>query len=161
MHMVFGAVDKVAALLGATKPLHWLTIDSNSSIVDLYEVGGRTYTLDIHPSKKERASETRVPVREMLSIRRTDTDVIVTEVTDSAVKHQVVIAYVAERPKGVIEIATGEHKHCSEPMIRVRPPGSSHAESGFRQWHAVSVSSCSSAATPRCWRGSGARSWTS
>jgi hypothetical protein len=35
MHMVFGAIDKVAALLGATEPLRWLTIGSNSSIVAL------------------------------------------------------------------------------------------------------------------------------
>jgi hypothetical protein len=111
MHMVFGAIDKVAALLGATEPLHWLTIDSNSSIVALYEVDGRTYTLDIHPSKRGQASETRVPVRGTLTTRRTDTEVTLTEVTDPAVKHQVVIAYVAQRPRLTMEIATGEHKH--------------------------------------------------
>ena len=33
--------------------------------------------------------------------------------------------------------------------------------SRFRLWHVVSVSSCSVAVTPRHWRASGARSWTS
>ena len=98
MHMVFGAIDKVTALLGATKPVSWLTIDSNSSIVTLYQVDGRTYTLDLRPTKesekstKQQASETRVPVRGTLTARRSDTDVTLTEVTDPAVKHQVVIA---------------------------------------------------------------------
>src|SRR5712691_3876816 len=51
---------------------------------------------------------------------------------------------------------------CWEPMrFACGLPGSSQAESGFRSWHVVSVSSCSVAATLRCWRGSGARSWTS
>jgi hypothetical protein len=110
MHMVFGAIDKVAALLGTTEPLHWLTIGSNSSPVALYEIDGRTYTLDINPSKKERASEPRVPARGTLTTRRTDTDVTLIEVTDPAVKHQIVIAYAA-KSRPIIEIATGEHKH--------------------------------------------------
>jgi hypothetical protein len=108
--MVFGAIDKVAALLGATEPLHWLTIGSESSRVVLYEIDGRTYTLDILPPKKRKqASETRVPARGTLTTRRTDTDVTLTEVTDPAVKHQVVIACAAEKP--IIDIATGDHKH--------------------------------------------------
>jgi hypothetical protein len=109
MHMVFGAIDKVAALLGSTEPRHWLTIGSVSSHVALYEIDGRTYTLDILPPKKRKqASETRVPTRGMLTTRRTDTDVTLTEVTDPAVKHQVVIACAAEKP--IIDIATGDHK---------------------------------------------------
>lgn len=40
--------------------------------------------------------------------------------------------------------------HCGEFMRSAcGRPGSSHAESRFRQWHAVSVSLCSSAGTPR------------
>jgi hypothetical protein len=35
----------------------------------------------------------------------------VSKVTDAAVKHQVVIAYAAEKPRPKIEIATGEHTH--------------------------------------------------
>ncbi len=40
--------------------------------------------------------------------------------------------------------------HCREPMRSAcGGPGSSHAESRFRQWHAVSVRSCSSAVAVR------------
>jgi hypothetical protein len=106
--LVFGAIDKVAALLGATEPLHWLTIGSTSSPIRLYEIDGKTYTIDIHPPKglSRHAPALRPGT---LATGRIDMDVTVTEVTDPAVKHQVVIAWAAQKPS--IEIATGEHKH--------------------------------------------------
>jgi hypothetical protein len=42
-HMVFGTIDRAAALLGAAEPLHWLTMARRNSRrlrsepVDLYE----------------------------------------------------------------------------------------------------------------------------
>lgn len=114
--LVFGAIDKGAALLGATEPLHWLTIGSDSWPVGLYEIGGRTYTIDIH-LPKGRARDTRAPSQGTLTTGRTGMDVTVTEVTDPAVKHQVVIAYAAQKP--VFKIATGEHKHLKHQSMLV------------------------------------------
>ncbi|GGV67958.1 hypothetical protein GCM10010277_76880 [Streptomyces longisporoflavus] len=47
------------------------------------------------------------------------------------------------------------------PEFRTPSPRQFYVESRLRPWHAVSVNSCSVAATPSYWRGSGARSWTS
>jgi hypothetical protein len=118
---MLGVIDRIAALMGSTGPLHWLTVGPYSEPVGLYEIEGRTYLIDIHPprvegwnyligprSSKGWASEARVHGRGTLTTGRTDTDVMLTEVTDSAVKHQVVIAYAAKKPKTLI--ATGDHK---------------------------------------------------
>jgi hypothetical protein len=118
-HVVFGTIDKVAALLGATEPLHWLTIarpnsrDLRSEPVSLYEIDGRTYILDIQPSKGW-TRDVKGPVQGTVTTGREDTDVTLTEVTDPAVKHQVVIATAAKKTKTLI--ATGEDKR--------RPPES-------------------------------------
>jgi hypothetical protein len=120
--VVFGAIDKVAALLGSTEPLHWLTMAEpnarhlRSEPVDLYEIDGRTYIIDIHPSRGW-ASRMRSPRQGTLTTGRTDTEVTLTEVTDPAVKHQVVIAYAAEKPKTLI--ASGEDKHRKPESILV------------------------------------------
>ena len=112
-HMVFGTIDKVAALLGATEPPHWLTMARRNSRrlrsepVDLYEIDGGTYFIDIRPSKR-RADDVRVPAQGTLTTAGTDTDVTLTEVTDPAVKHQVVIAYAARKPETVL--APGRNK---------------------------------------------------
>lgn len=114
MHATFGAFDKVAALLGSTEPAHWITMAERKSRslrsvpVSLYEVDGRTYVIDILPSKG-RTRDVPRPGTGTLTTGRTDTDVMLTEVTDPAVKHQVVIAYAAVKPKTLI--AFGEDKH--------------------------------------------------
>jgi hypothetical protein len=127
--MVFGAIDRVAALMGATEPLHWLSMARRSSRrlrsepVDLYEIDGRTYIIDIRPSKRG-AGDVRVPARGTLTTGGSDTDVTLTEVTDPAVKHQVVIAYAAQKPKTVL--APGRNKKHREPesalvLLRMAP----------------------------------------
>ena len=108
MHMVFGAIDKVAALLFGSEPLTWLTIGRDTWAEQLYEIDGRTYIIDIHPPKGGQGSDARVR-QGTLTTGRTDTDVTLTEVTNPVAKHQVVIAYAAEKPKALI--AFGEDKH--------------------------------------------------
>jgi hypothetical protein len=123
--MVFGTIDKVAALLGATEPLHWLTISGRnvrrlrSEPVDLYEIDGRTYIIDIRPSKRRAG-----PAQGTLTTGGSDTNVTLTEVTDPAVKHQVVIAYAAQKPKTVL--APGRNKQHRKPesalvLLRMAP----------------------------------------
>ena len=117
-HLVFGAINKVAALLGATEPLHWLTMARRNSRrlrsepVDLYEIDSRTYIIDIRPSRRE-AGDVRAPAEGTLTTRGSDTDVTLTEVTDPAVKHQVVIAYAAQKPETVL--APGRSKKHWKP----------------------------------------------
>jgi hypothetical protein len=117
-HLVFGTIDRVAALLGATEPLHWLTMarrDSRrlrSEPVDLYEIDGGTYIIDIRPSKRG-VGDVRAPAQGTLTTGGSDTDVTLTEVTDPAVKHQVVIAYAAQRPETVL--APGRSKRHRKP----------------------------------------------
>src|SRR5690348_14421017 len=95
--LVFGAIDKVAGLLGATAPLCWLTIGSDSQPIGPYEIDGRTYTIDIAPPAG-RARQALALRLGTLTRGRSDIDVIVTEVTDPAVKLQVVIAHAGEKP---------------------------------------------------------------
>ena len=118
--MVLGVIDRIAGLMGSAGPLNWLSVGRYSEPVGLYEIEGRTYLIDIQPgrvegrhyligprSSKGWASEARVHGRGTLTTGRADTEVTLTEVTDSAVKHQVVIAHAAEKPKTLI--ALGEH----------------------------------------------------
>jgi len=122
--LTFGLIDKVAALFGAESPLHWLTLGRTSSPVSLYEVDGRTYVMDVIVPKgrwqgpdgrhgwglgTSWATEVRAIGRGTLTTGGVSTEVILTEATDPAVKHQVVIAYAADKPK--VLIATGEHRH--------------------------------------------------
>jgi hypothetical protein len=113
MHALFGATDKVAALMGA-EPGHWLTMasrrkprDLHSVPVRLHQVDGRSYLVDILP--KGRSSDLRIPGPGTLTTGRTDTDVTATEVTDPTVKHQVVIADAAHKTKTLF--AFGEDKN--------------------------------------------------
>jgi hypothetical protein len=128
-HPVFRAIDKVAGLLGATEPLHWLTMSGDNSRrphsepVDLYEIDGRTYILDIRPSKRW-SSYLSVSAQATLTTGRSDADVTLTEVIDPAVKHQVVIAYAAQRPETVL--APGRRKQHRQPesalvLLRLAP----------------------------------------
>jgi hypothetical protein len=110
--LVFGAIDKVAALFGATHPFHWLTIGAESKLIWPYEIDGRTYLLDILPPKRRPKRRPRpVPAvrRGTVTIGRTDMDVTVTEVTDPSVKLQALIACAAEKP--LFELGTDEHSH--------------------------------------------------
>jgi hypothetical protein len=127
--MVFGTIDKVAALLGAAEPLHWLTMARRNSRrlrsepVDLYEIDGRTYIIDIRPSKP-RVGDVRIRAQGTLTTRGSDTGVTLTEVTDPAVKHQVVIAYAAQKPETVL--APGRRKQHRKPesalvLLRLAP----------------------------------------
>lgn len=115
MHATFGAFDKAAALFLGAKPAHWLTMAGQhksrhlrSMPVGLHEVDGRNYLIDILPSKGW-SSDLRLPGPGTITTGRTDTDVTLAEVTDPAVKHQVVMAYAAEKPKTMI--AFGEAKN--------------------------------------------------
>ena len=94
-----------------------------SEPVDLYEIDGRTYIIDILPSKR-RAVGARVPRPGDAHHGRSDTDVTLTEVTDPAVKHQVVIAYAAQKPETVL--ASGRSKKHRKPesalvLLRLAP----------------------------------------
>ena len=117
-HMVLGTIDKVAALLGTTEPLHWLTVARSGSRrlrsepVDLYEIAGRTYIIDIRPSKRQ-VGDVLVPAQGTLTTAGSHTGVTLTEVTDPAVKHQVVIAYAARKPETVL--APGRNKKHRKP----------------------------------------------
>jgi len=123
-HTVFGAIDKVASILGA-EPLHWLTMAEpngrhrRSEPVDLYEIDGRTYLIDIHPPR-DWESRTRAPRRGTLTAGRADTEVTLTEVTDPAVKHQVVIAYAAVKPKTLIASGADKHRKADSVLVMLR-----------------------------------------
>ena len=106
---MFRFTDMVSGWFGGTNPAEWLTIGSHSFYADLYEVGGRRYLLDIAPRRGYTQDIRRAQGRGTLSYDGTDTEVTLTEVTDRDLKHQVVIAYAAVKPKVVF--ATGEHKN--------------------------------------------------
>jgi hypothetical protein len=128
-HLVFRAIDRVGGLLGATEPLHWLTMSRGSSRrqrsepVDLYVIDGRTYILDIRPSKRW-SDGLGVSAQATLTTGRSDADVTLTEVADQAVKHQVVIAFAARKPETVL--TPGKSKQRREPesalvLLRLAP----------------------------------------
>lgn len=71
--------------------------------------GGRRYLLDIAPRRGYTRDIARAHGRGTLSHDGTDTEVTFTEVTDRDVKHQVVIAYAAVKPRVIF--ATGEDKN--------------------------------------------------
>jgi hypothetical protein len=132
---VFGVVDKVAGFFGSTEPGRWLTIGSHSNPVRLYGVDGKSYVADLELPKGWRRSSTSTgwqwasdPAKGMtgrirrhgqgtLSTGQTHTDVTLTEVTDFAVKHRVVIAYAAETSKTLF--AFGEARHTEPTSILV------------------------------------------
>jgi hypothetical protein len=60
-----------------------------------------------------------VPGKGTLSAGRTDTDVTLTEVTDPGVKHQVVMACAAQKPR--VLHAGGEDKHREPESFLVTP----------------------------------------
>jgi hypothetical protein len=72
-------------------------------------VDGRRYPLDIAPPRGCTRDIRRAHGRGTLSYDGTDTEATFTEVTDRDVKHQVVIAYAAVKPRVIL--ATGEHKN--------------------------------------------------
>jgi hypothetical protein len=108
------APGKLSAILGVgTRPTHWLTMADRDSrgprsvSVSLYQVDGRTYVIDILASKGNGWSRRMcVPGSGTLSASRTDTPVTLAEVTDTGVKHQVVIACAATKPRMLL--AAGE-----------------------------------------------------
>ena len=107
-HLAFRISDKIAGWFGASEPGQWLTLGSFSCRVSFYEVDGRRYLIDPFPRRGQARDIERAGHRGTLSYDGTDTEVTFTEVTDPAVKHQVVIAYAAEKPR--VLIAAGEHK---------------------------------------------------
>ena len=119
---VFAAIDKVAALLGASEPLHWLTMPGRnprrwrSEPVDLYEIDGRTYLMDIYPSRGWVGRMSGRTARGTLTTGRSSTDVTLTEVTDPVVKHQVLIAYAGVKPN--TPVPSGKRKRRKhEPIL--------------------------------------------
>jgi hypothetical protein len=125
LRLMSDATDKLSALLGVDAgSTHWLTMTDrksrglHSETVTLFQVDGRTYLIDILVSKgKGWSRHMRLPGKGTLTTGRTDTDVTITEVTDPAVKHQVVIAFAAEKPKWVF--ASGEDKNLEPGSILV------------------------------------------
>jgi hypothetical protein len=109
-HWAFCLTDTISGWFGGANPAEWLTIGSVSFHADLYEIDGRRCLLDIAPRRGNTRYIRRACGRGTLSYDGTDTDVTVAvaEVTDPDVKHQVVIAYAAVKPR---VIATGEHKN--------------------------------------------------
>jgi hypothetical protein len=128
-HLFFGAIDKIAGFFGSTEPGHWLTIGSNSDPVKPLEVGGKTYILDLElPQDWRRPGASkgwrwggdpakgplgrmRVHGRGTLTSGGTDTEVTLNEVTDTAVKHRVLIAYAARDGKSSANVAFGDLEH--------------------------------------------------
>ena len=111
-HRLFDFIGKVSARIAASAAAPWLTVGSRSFPAVFYEIDGKNYVIDIF--LKRRVSDYRRHSRGTLKADGTRTEVTFTEVTDPVLKHQVVIAYAAEKPK--VLIATGEHKN--------RPPTS-------------------------------------
>ena len=108
-HWPFRLTGTISGWFGGTNPAAWLTIGSISFHADLYEIDGRRYLLDIVPRRGHTRDIRRAHGRGTLSYDSTDTEVTFTEVTDPDVKHQVVIAYAAVKPRVIL--ATGEHKN--------------------------------------------------
>jgi hypothetical protein len=108
-HWPFRLTDTISGWFGGANPAEWLTIGSVSFHADLYEIDGRRYLLDISPRRGYTRDIRRAHGRGTLSYDGTDTEVTFTEVTDRDVKHQVVIAYAAVKPRVIL--ATGEHKN--------------------------------------------------
>jgi hypothetical protein len=119
--LLFRLTDAVFGWFGGTNPAEWLTIGSVSSRAYLYEIDGRRYLLDIAPRRGHTRDIRRACGRGTLSRDGTDTEVTFTEVTDQDVKHQVVIAYAAVKPRVII--AAGAHKN--------RPPTSFLVDMGL------------------------------
>jgi len=124
-HLTFGTIDKVAKLMGASEPLHWLTMPGRnprrmrSEPVDLYEIDGRTYIMDIYPAKGW-VSRISGPAQGTLTTGRSDTDVTLTEVTDPDVKHQVVIAYATVKPKTLIGKGADKRRKNESVLVMLR-----------------------------------------
>ncbi len=116
-HWLFRLTDTISGWFGGTNPAEWLTIGSFSCHADLHEVGGRRYLLDIAPRRGYTRDIRRAHGRGTLSYDGTDTEVTFTEVTDPDVKHQVVIAYAALKPRVIL--ATGEHRNRPETSFLV------------------------------------------
>ena len=108
-HWPFRLTDTIAGWFGGTNPAEWLTIGSISFHAGLHDIDGRRYLLDIAPRRGRTRDIRRAHGRGTLSYDGTDTEVTLTEVTDRDVKHQVVIAYAAVKPRLIL--ATGEHKN--------------------------------------------------
>ena len=108
-HWPFRLTDTISGWFGGTNPAEWLTIGSTTFHADLYEIDGRRYLLDIAPRRGHTRDIRRADGRGTLSYDGTDTKVTLTEVTDRDVKHQVVIAYAAVKPRVIL--AAGEHKN--------------------------------------------------
>jgi hypothetical protein len=108
-HRSFRLTDTIFGWFGGTNPAEWLTIGSVSFHADLYQIDGRRYLLDIGPRRRYMRDIRRADGRGTLSYDGTDTAVTFTEVTDRDVKHQVVIAYAAVKPRVIF--AAGEHKN--------------------------------------------------
>lgn len=101
---LYRILDKVARLVGAKEPLRWLTIGSRALGVLPCEVSGQAYVVLDGPD--EMADARRIGCG-TLSFGGDDTDVTLTEVTDPALKHQIVLA-------------AGGHKNQNPPPLLAR-----------------------------------------
>lgn len=107
-HWSFRLSDTIAGWFGGTNPAEWLTIGSFSFRAYFYEIEGRRYLLDISPRRGYTRDIRRAGGRGILSYDGTGTEVTFTEVTDQDVKHKVVIAYAAVKPRVIL--AFGEDR---------------------------------------------------
>jgi hypothetical protein len=117
-HWPFRLTDTISGWFGGTNPAEWLTIGSTSFHADLYEIDGRRYLLDIFPRRGYTRDIRRADGRGTLSYDGTDTEVTFAEVIDRDVKHQVVIAYAAIKPRVIL--ATGEDKNRPATSLLVK-----------------------------------------
>jgi hypothetical protein len=116
MRVVIRVLDKGAAFLGQD-PFCWLTIEGSGSdasstrTVSLCEFGGRTYVIEDFPDSigshpvRRLADEVGPGGRGTLTRGRTDTDVTLTEVTDPALRQQVVTIAMKDESPGQLDVA--------------------------------------------------------
>jgi hypothetical protein len=129
LHAVFWVVAKTSEVLGQPGPAHWLTVAGDrrgshrSVAIDLHEVDGRAYltdaslagkvSIDVRPFRmragdlpfRSWADDMRARGRAVLTTRRTDADVILTEVTDPAIKRQVLTIGLTDASTGGLAAA--------------------------------------------------------
>jgi hypothetical protein len=160
LHVAFWGVGKVSALLRRPRPLRWLTITGSepgsqrSVTVALHQVDGSSYVIDLHTSgppyidvrpfrsrgsdfpRTGWASFARASGRGTLTTEGTDLDVTLTEVTDPAVKRQVLTVGMTEYVAGGLAVGMSRFAVFEVTLGAAEGvrPGSRSLDSGGRSW---------------------------
>jgi hypothetical protein len=93
--VLFRVIDRITAIFGGRAPLHWLSIVDResgflcSNTVSFCEIDGRTYITDLHSKAPGWGQNARLAGQGTLTTGGTGTGVTLTEVTDPALKRQV------------------------------------------------------------------------